>query len=234
MAGVPPRPDFFDACAARQLTWWPELGIGFYPVEAGIEPYDAAYFERFQQQADTLIGRALMQARVDFVSGHYQGGLVDVGIGSGAFIERRNSVASETTFGFDVNPVAEAWLRQRGLFIDPYRERVPAVSLWDVMEHIPDFRALLARVSEWVFVSIPIFRDGQHVLCSKHFRKDEHVWYFTSDGLIRAFDDCGFDVVSSNRMETDCGREDIGTFAFRRRGEGRSRASRCTRGLART
>lgn len=159
-----------------------------------------------------------MQARVEFVNRHYQGALVDVGIGSGAFIERRNAAAEgETTFGFDVNPVAQEWLLQRDLFFDPYRVRVPAISLWDVMEHIPDFRALLARVSEWVFVSIPIFRDGQHVLASKHFRKDEHIWYFTSDGLIQAFGDCGFDVVATNTMETELGREDIGTFAFRRR-----------------
>ena len=22
----------------RRLTWWPEIGIGWYPVEVGIEP----------------------------------------------------------------------------------------------------------------------------------------------------------------------------------------------------
>ena len=23
----------------RRLTWWPQIGIGWYPVEAGIEPF---------------------------------------------------------------------------------------------------------------------------------------------------------------------------------------------------
>ncbi|MCK1460904.1 methyltransferase domain-containing protein [Bradyrhizobium sp. 2] len=213
------RPQFFDACAERRLTWWPELGVGFYPIEAGVEPYDADYFERYQRQADTEIGRALMQARVDFVNRHFAGAVLDVGIGSGAFIDRRNAASGgrRTTFGFDVNPIAAAWLKSRALWLDPYQGQVPAVTLWDVLEHIPDFGALLDRVSAWVFVSIPIFTSAQHVLRSKHFRRDEHVWYFTSEGLIRTFDGCGFDLAAMNTVETDLGREDIGSFVFRRR-----------------
>jgi hypothetical protein len=42
------------------------------------------YFANFARNADTAGGGALMQARVDFVEQHYQGPLVDVGIGSGA------------------------------------------------------------------------------------------------------------------------------------------------------
>lgn len=215
----PRRPEFYHACAARRLTWWPELGIGFYPVEAGAEPYDADYFERYQRQADTPIGRALMQARVDFVNRHFAGAVLDVGIGSGAFIDRRNAASDgrPNTFGFDVNPVAVDWLKGRSLWLDPYRGQVPAVSLWDVLEHIPDFGALLDRVSSWVFVSVPIFTSAQHVLRSKHFRKDEHIWYFSNEGLIHTFDGCGFDLAAMNTIETDLGREDIGTFAFRRR-----------------
>jgi hypothetical protein len=206
-------------CCERRLTWWPELGIGFFPVEAGAEPYDADYFARFQRQAYTEIGRALMKARVDFVNRHYEGALVDVGIGSGAFIDLRNRPTGSfaTTFGYDVNPLAVALLKDRQLFIDPYQGRVPAISLWDVLEHIPDFPALLARVNGWVFVSLPIFTSGEHVIRSKHYRQDEHVWYFTNEGLIRTFDDCGFDLVAMNTVETDLGREDIGSFAFRRR-----------------
>src|SRR4029077_12749479 len=75
--------------ARRRLTWWPELGIGHYPVEAGFAPYDQDYFDSFDRNAQTELGRALMQARANFVERHYRGTLVDVGIGSGAFIEAR-------------------------------------------------------------------------------------------------------------------------------------------------
>lgn len=155
-----------------------------------------------------------MQARVDLVEKHYRNSLVDIGIGSGAFVELRNS-RQRRTLGYDVNTVAREWLINRGLWQDPW-EGAMAVSLWDVLEHIPNFDELLAKVSEWVFVSIPIFTDGEHVLRSKHYRKDEHVWYFTRTGFINTMHGLGFGLVDLNVMETDIGREDIGTFVFRR------------------
>lgn len=157
-----------------------------------------------------------MQARVAFVEKFGTGGLIDIGIGSGAFIEARVRASHGQTLGYDVCPEAVAWLRERNLFADPYLRRVQTLSLWDVLEHIPDFQSLLAHVTKWVFVSIPIFRDCDHVLKSKHYRKDEHVWYFTSRGLIETMKSLGFDCIEQNDMESKIGRDDIGTFAFRR------------------
>jgi hypothetical protein len=199
----------------RRLTWWPELGIGHYPVEAGFAPYDQDYFDSFDRNAQTDLGRALMQARCNFVEQHYRGALVDVGIGSGAFIEARRS-RHRTTYGYDVNPAGLAWLEQRMLLVDPHLVSFDAVTLWDVLEHIPDFQSLLANVKDWVFASLPIFRDAEHALRSKHFKPDEHCWYFSRDGLVDAMKLCGFALVSESNIETELGREDIGTFAFRR------------------
>jgi hypothetical protein len=199
----------------RRLTWWPQIGIGWYPVEAGNEPYDQEYFDRFDRDAHTPLGRALMMARIDFVDQHYRGPLVDVGIGSGAFIERYLA-EGRSIYGHDVNPAGIRWLEERKLRIDPYRVQVPAMTLWDVLEHIPNYQLLLANVREWLFVSLPIFRDAEHVLRSKHFRPTEHCWYFTRDGLVYAMKQCGFELVSESTFETDLGREDIGTFAFQR------------------
>jgi hypothetical protein len=56
------------------------------------------------------------------------------------------------------------------------------------------------------------------VLRSKHFRPTEHCWYFTRPGLVFAMKLCGFVLVSESNIETELGREDIGTFAFRREG----------------
>ena len=201
--------------ARRRLTWWPQLGIGYYPVEDGVAPYDQDYFDRFARDADTDLGRALMVARCDFVEEHYRGPLVDVGIGCGAFVERRLA-QGQTTYGYDVNPAGVRWLVERKLMMDPYRVQCRAMTLWDVLEHIPDYPALLANVREWLFLSLPIFRDAEHVLRSKHFRPDEHCWYWTRDGLVHAMKQCSFALVTESRIETELGREDIGTFAFRR------------------
>lgn len=181
----------------------------------GIEPYDREYFERFSRQADTPIGRALMRARCEFVERYYGGPLIDVGIGSGAFIEARNA-RGRVTYGYDVNPAGIQWLEDRRLFVDPYLIPFDAMTLWDVIEHIPDFRSLLRNVRKWLFISTPIFRSANHILRSKHFRRDEHFWYFTRRGLIGVMRTIGFDLIASSRFETRIGREDIGSFVFRR------------------
>lgn len=211
-AGAPPRPALLDRLAEQHLIWLPEIGIGYYPVADGIAPYDADYFARYAVQADSDMGRALMAARVEFVAGHYADELVDIGIGSGAFIAARKA----PTLGYDVNPAAVEWLKARELFVDPYAEPVEAVSLWDVLEHIPDFVALLSNVRRFVFVSLPIFHNAAHVLRSKHFRKDEHCWYFTAHGLVRVMRDHGFRCLAFDDRETRIGREDILSFAFAR------------------
>ena len=155
-----------------------------------------------------------MQSRVKFVEQYYQGPLIDVGIGSGAFVELRQR--SCWTFGYDVNRCGIEWLERRRLFADPYAAPFDAASMWDVLEHMPDYPKLLANVREWLFLSLPVFRDAEHVLHSKHFKPAEHCWYFTRDGLVFAIRQCGFVLVSENTVETELGREDIGTFAFRR------------------
>jgi hypothetical protein len=209
---VPPLVEQFSR---RRLTWWPQIGIGWYPVEAGSAPYDQAYFDQFDRNARTPIGRALMSERCNFVEQHYRGPLIDVGIGSGAFIECRQA-RQEKTWGYDINPAGIKWLENRMLLIDPYLVPFQAMTMWDVLEHMTDFELLLADCREWLFASLPIFRDAAHALSSKHFKPKEHCWYFTRDGLLFAMKSCGFALVSESNVETKLGREDIGTFAFRR------------------
>lgn len=86
------------------LVWLPELGMGRYPVPQA-RPYDAGYFARYQQMADTQLGQSLTAARIQLVARHYQGALLDVGIGSGQFVEARPQ-----TRGYDVNPAGVDWL----------------------------------------------------------------------------------------------------------------------------
>jgi len=156
-----------------------------------------------------------MQARLNFVEQHFFGPLIDVGIGSGAFIDLCNRTG-RATYGYDINPAGVRWLRQRSLCVDPFVISFEAMTMWDVLEHIPDYRPLLANVRKWLFLSLPIFHDVEHVLRSKHFKPNEHCWYFTRDGLVFAMGLCGFALVSESTIETELGREDIGTFAFRK------------------
>ncbi len=191
------------------LTWWPELGMGWYPVTES--PYDTAYFAKYREMDNSECGRLLTDARIDLVRRHYCYAVCDIGVGGGRFVHESGSV------GFDVNPEAVRWLITRGIFADPYVEEIDALTFWDSLEHIPDIKAILARAGKFVFVSIPIFKGPDHILRSKHFRTDEHCWYFTRKGFVEFMDREGFDVLDISIMEQQLGREDIESFAFARR-----------------
>ena len=190
-----------------KLVWKEELGIGYYPVEE--TPYDAAYFEKYVGYEKTEIGKKLNKSRVDLVNKYSFETLVDIGIGSGQFVK-----SFENAQGSDINPVAVQWLKDNNRL---YKNTpVDAMTFWDCLEHIHDPTELLSKVKKYVFVSCPIFTDKDHVLRSKHFRTDEHCWYFTEAGLCLFMACAGFTLVEKNRIEEECGREDIGTFVFKK------------------
>ena len=211
----------FDYAMETGLVWSPELGMGYYPVDPDDEPYldevgSREYFNKYVEYAHSEMGHKITSFRTNFVDRHWKGNVIDVGIGCGSFILRRTTTGRPTK-GFDVSPAAVAWLNVQNLFQSPYTDQgVNAITLWDVLEHLPNPGELIRCVNGWVFVSIPIFENAEHVLRSKHFRQDEHRWYFTHDGLIEWFLSHGFVNVEFATDETMMGREDIVTYAFTR------------------
>lgn len=191
----------------EKLLWLPDFGIGYYPVEDS--PYDEAYWDKYQKMEDTEIGRNLNQARLDIVNRYQWVDLIDIGIGSGAFIKELPN-----SYGFDINPSAVEWLKSVDKFKEP--SPVDCLSFWDSIEHIHNPTALLENAKRFVFISTPIYKDKDHILRSKHFRPDEHCWYFTHQGIINYLGNFGFICIEYSNIETELGREDIGSYVFKR------------------
>lgn len=195
----------------EEFVWLPEHGYGYYPVKSFV--YDQAYFDKYAGYEGSDVAKKLNDARVDLTN-KYAGELlvVDVGVGSGTFLKSRRN-----TVGFDVNPAGVEWLKDEDLWLNPWEEDVNVCTFWDSLEHIQDPTKLLKRIQGYAIVSLPIFKDVEHVLKSKHFRKDEHYWYFTHQGFIWWMNQHNFSMIEHNQMEVACGREDIGTYVFYKR-----------------
>lgn len=201
---------------ADGFLWLPSRGMGRLPTSE--PPYDADYFQNYVKLAGTPMGRAITSARVDLVRRYVGNGHVtDVGVGCGAFIMARMG----WTWGYDVNPAGVAWLHSVGRWCDPYDRSVSAVTLWDVIEHLEQPAQLLANVRRWVVMSLPIVPDaGPPSTDWKHYKPREHCWYWTDRGLVNWMAEHGFGLRDRSRIETQLGRQDIGTYVFEReRGE---------------
>lgn len=206
---------------AENLIWLPAKGYGYYPVTAGIEPYDDGYFEEYVRRADTQVGRGITDFRVGLVDKFTSGEVLDVGIGCGAFIEARNQKIEfyrRRTLGYDVNPRGIDWLHKRGLWKDwREAESIPSVTLWDVLEHLPAPHELLDKVEKFVFVSLPIFEGPKDVLKSRHYKPAEHVWFFTRNGFYGWAWEYGFEVLDETWMEScKFKRDSVATFVLKR------------------
>ncbi|EMD8985955.1 TPA: methyltransferase domain-containing protein [Pseudomonas aeruginosa] len=189
------------------LLWSEELGMGFHPRPP--MDYSGPYFEKYQALDATPMGTALTTARVDMVRRHFDGEVLDVGIGGGRFVVESGGK------GFDVNEEAVQWLKSRNAYADPYKG-VAAITCWDSLEHVPDPEALVRSVGEWVFVSMPVYKDQADCLKSKHFKPGEHLHYWSVRGLVGWFAKMNFGCVEINERESELGREGITSFAFRR------------------
>lgn len=201
------------------FVWLPEFEMGYYPVKDD-SVYDRSYFDKYTEYSHTQMGKDLTKARIEFVDRFHKGFILDIGIGCGDFVQSRNNTEERktSTRGFDINPAGKEWLEERNLFSNAYEDSIkyPAMTFWDSLEHIENPDILLKSVREWVFVSLPIFAGVNHILTSKHFRKDEHRWYWTNDGFIDWMMRQGFEMHDHTYFEQGLGREDIHTYAFKR------------------
>lgn len=191
-----------------ELIWYPQRGYGKALTEE-IFPYEKDYWEEFRAKQETPVGKILTEVRKALVEGHLKArtGLVDIGIGGGAFVEAAGCI------GFDVNEIAMEWLGpERRWNYEP----IGAMTFWDSLEHVPAPGEYLTKCERLAFISTPIFKDAEHCLHSKHLKMPEHLWYFTEPGLFRYMAEKGFAVIEATNTELSVGREDIGTYVFQR------------------
>jgi hypothetical protein len=199
----------------EELIWIPEKGAGHFPVHNA--KYDVEYFNKYVRYERTPIGHKINAFRKRIVNKYTRAKVLDIGIGSGSFIKYRGNC-----LGYDINPKGRAWLEKKGLFFDPYRladfNPIRGVTFFDSLEHIRRPEVIFYSLTDqFVFVSIPIFKDLEHLLKSKHLRKDEHYYYFTEKGFIEYMSNYSFNLLEIRDDEIKCGREDVYTFIFKKK-----------------
>lgn len=183
-------------------------------MSASIE-YGKDYFQHYVELEDTAVAVKLNKGRVT-LSHKYCSSLLDIGVGSGEFIKK----STAKMYGYDVNQVAINWLKEANLWLDPYEniKDVEGITLWDTLEHIPQPSRLLKllQTGQYVFVSLPVFADLTKVRFSKHYKPNEHYYYWSINGLISYMKHLSYRLIEISDHESLAGRQDIIAFVFRR------------------
>lgn len=201
----------FASTLDGDLRFLESRGIAFQADMTASVAYDQQYFDHYRDLAGTPIARALNEGRRSMVERHWQGPVLDVGIGSGEFL----ASSPEGSCGVDVNPCAVEMLKATGRYADDV-SAFRAVTFWDSLEHIDAPEIYLKRIPRgaFVFVAIPIMADIAKVRESKHYKPGEHLYYFTEQGFVDWMALYGYRLLEISTHEMDAGRESIGAYAF--------------------
>lgn len=205
----------YKANTGKIFEWDTDTGIGHLEVTSPEQVYDIEYWNRYLSMKDSDIGKKLTQARINLCKKYnvQEHNCVDIGIGNGDFVDKFGC------FGTDINPHAVKYLKDKGKYTlvdDDWGWNW--FTLWDVWEHLPkDFMQHIVNNNHvGIIMSTPIYDSFEHCISSKHFRPDEHEWYFTTSGLIKFMEDFGYRCLEVSSVESDIGREDIKSFVFKK------------------
>lgn len=207
------------------LRWCNVFGLAFQADMRGSVDYGDDYWQTFAGYEGSATCAALNAARLALVR-DLSGRVLDVGIGSGSFLTACQEAGVAVLGGCDVNPRGIEWLTQRGWLVDPQTAAETSAepiiwTFWDSLEHVraPHELLDLIRVGDFVCVTVPVFQSlRKTVFTSKHFKPDEHYYYFTPAGLIRWLSCYGLQLVAANRDEEAAGRESVASFVFHKIG----------------
>jgi 2-polyprenyl-3-methyl-5-hydroxy-6-metoxy-1,4-benzoquinol methylase len=199
--------------ADQLFRYYDDFGIGYLPMSASNDSvYNASYFQDYIKKQSTRMGQLLISSRVEYTtrSTLNSKSVCDIGIGAGGFVHTYGCK------GFDVNPIAVEYLKTTDNYGNPYEQEFDYITLWDVLEHIECPKELFDKVKIGVVMSTPIYSSMDNILTSKHFKPNEHLWYFTDSGLKYFMKQFGFECITQHNEETLIGRESIGSYFFKR------------------
>lgn len=191
-------------CRAHGVAWQADM----------THRVDVPYYYKCSGYKGQDIANKINRGRVDFVN-RFVGSdcpVLDIGIGSGEFIESRPN-----TFGYDVDQDAQNWLKRNKKWVDDFT-LFKAFTFWDVIEHIENPQGYFQHMGcgSKIFVCLPTFANLDLIRESKHYRPGEHLYYWTDAGFIDWMAAYWFALIGRASFETEAGRESIETFAFER------------------
>jgi hypothetical protein len=175
--------------------------------------YDENYYYNLLK-IHTATAHEIVKRRFDFIKENIKdlptSGLIHMlDYGSGVGFMKALAPHQFEVDTFDIMPVPTTGIRR--LVYD-------VISMYDVLEHIPDFQVVQ-----------PVLQSGKHVVISvpvkpaevpwkgyKHFKPGEHLHYFTDDLIEHLFDHMGFDLVAKGNPECPP-RQYITSYIFKNR-----------------
>lgn len=148
--------------------------------------------------------------------GAHKGTLLDIGAGTGAFMEAAKASGWEV-LGVEPNPGARERSRERGLEVisgvsELPKQQFDCISLWHVLEHVEDMDGQLAwlashlKDSGLAVIAVPNYQSLDARIYGSYwaaYDTPRHLWHFSPEGLRRTLEPFGFKQVGMRPLWLD-------------------------------
>lgn len=148
---------------------------------------------------------------------HKKVSLLDIGAGTGDFVNSCKITKKWTAIGIEPNPKARKLAQNKGIEIVENYEQLPqktfnVITLWHVLEHLPDLENQIRKINSLLtengilIVAVPNFKswDAQHY---KQFWAaydvPRHLWHFSKTSIEKIFTAKGFQLLETKPMLFD-------------------------------
>jgi len=127
--------------------------------------------------------------------------VLDFGSGQGHFVKNMNSVIPTSAYDLANLPELEDFYIQ-----NPYQYNFSLVTFFDSLEHCYDIGWVISNIkARYICISVPWCHSYSEYWMTKwrHFKPNEHLWYFTEKSLLTFMDRMGYNCLYRGNIE-DC------------------------------
>jgi len=187
----------------------------YYKSQAYISHTDAS--RSFVEKLYQRVKNRMLQKKIDLISSFTdQKTLLDIGAGTGDFLGLAKNNSWEVS-GIEPNTKARNLASKKGIELFPNKREIQqkqfdAISLWHVLEHIPDLENELNELKKLLkpngtlFVAVPNFKSDDAVHYKKYWAAYDvprHLWHFSKEGIERVFNKHQFKLVETKPLIFD-------------------------------
>lgn len=193
----------------------PENLHKYYESEAYISHHD--FSRNFQDKIYRLVKSHMLAKKARWIRNYKkQGSILDFGAGTGEFLYKMKS-CYWNVYGVEPNRSARELAILKGLELKSRlekleREKYDVISLWHVLEHLPDFEEKIQMFKNKLeedgilVIAVPNYNSYDARYYSENWAAwdvPRHLWHFSRKGIIEKFKEHGFSLLKEKPLKFD-------------------------------
>lgn len=171
------------------------------------------WFDRLYRQVKLVSQRRKIKLLQPYLKGNAR--TLDIGAGTGDFVSACRNVGWQAE-GVEPSARARGVAQQKGVILETHLDaakgKFDLITLWHVLEHLPDLQQEISRISEKLqtegilVLALPNYKSWD----AKHYKEfwaaydaPRHLWHFSQHSVRQIFEGAGLELIKTSPLWFD-------------------------------